>query len=513
MNTACWVTLVGATLAGALAMCGLTKPALAQETRFDRLANLPFTEGRPTKETVHILRDELLFQRAAQTYLWALPLINTLGMKNGSEKVFGAGYNVLPIWKKRIDAKTLVTTPNSDVIYAMSYVDLGKDGPLVFEAPPQLQGILLDFWQHPIPVDGGKFAGDVGLAGPDAGKGGKFLLLPPDYKGEVPEGYYVYRSGTYNVFIFLRGFYQDPKNLTPTVALLEQSKIYPLHGKDTAKPMVFPDASGVPANMLPCSDGSVLNQLKQLVDSEGANLADADWLGMLAAIGIVKGQPFKPDAHTRVILDRAAKTAYKMSRVIGFQETVSGRSFKVYPDRRWINPMADTTPDNPSGALDLSGRRIPGGYLDLDARIWFFTNYYSISPGMISQIPGKGAKYMIAFSDSRGTPLSGDSNYRLNLPPNIPVANLWSVTLYEAKNGSGLANGQPFPSLGSRDQPMQNADGSTDLYLGPKAPKGKEGNWLATVPGKGYFAVLRLYGPTETALDKSWKPGDIEKVK
>jgi hypothetical protein len=513
MNTACWVTLVGATLAGALAMCGLTKPALAQETRFDRLANLPFTEGRPTKETVHILRDELLFQRAAQTYLWALPLINTLGMKNGSEKVFGAGYNVLPIWKKRIDAKTLVTTPNSDVIYAMSYVDLGKDGPLVFEAPPQLQGILLDFWQHPIPVDGGKFSGDVGLAGPDAGKGGKFLLLPPDYKGEVPEGYYVYRSGTYNVFIFLRGFYQDPKNLTPTVALLEQSKIYPLHGKDTAKPMVFPDASGVPANMLPCSDGSVFNQLKQLVDSEGANLADADWLGMLAAIGIVKGQPFKPDAHTRVILDRAAKTAYKMSRVIGFQETVSGRSFKVYPDRRWINPMADTTPDNPSGALDLSGRRIPGGYLDLDARIWFFTNYYSISPGMISQIPGKGAKYMIAFSDSRGTPLSGDSNYRLNLPPNIPVANLWSVTLYEAKNGSGLANGQPFPSLGSRDQPMQNADGSTDLYLGPKAPKGKEGNWLATVPGKGYFAVLRLYGPTETALDKSWKPGDIEKVK
>jgi hypothetical protein len=158
------------------------------QTRFDELANLPFSENRPTAETAKILTDELLFQRATQIYLWALPLINTLGMKYGSEKVFGAGYNVLPIWKERLDAKTLVTTPNSDVIYAMSYVDLGKDGPIVFEAPPMLQGILLDFWQRPIPVDGGKYFGDVGLPGPDAGKGGKILLLPPDYKGDVPEG-------------------------------------------------------------------------------------------------------------------------------------------------------------------------------------------------------------------------------------------------------------------------------------------------------------------------------------
>src|SRR5262245_28593174 len=127
------------------------------QSRFDELANIPFSENRPTPQTARTLRDELLFQRATQTYLWALPLINTLGMKEGSEKTFGAGYNVLPIWKKRLDAKTLVTTPNSDVIYAMSYVDLGKDGPLVFEAPPNLQGILLDFWQCPIPVDGGKF--------------------------------------------------------------------------------------------------------------------------------------------------------------------------------------------------------------------------------------------------------------------------------------------------------------------------------------------------------------------
>src|SRR6476661_4113349 len=155
-------TLLTTVLVCAAAISGSTRQQSAQGARFDELASLPFAEGRPTKQTAQTLRDELLFQRATQTYLWAMPLINTLGMQVGSENVFGAGYNVLPIWKKRLDAKTLVTTPNSDVLYAMSYVDLGKDGPLVMEAPAELQGILLDYWQRPIPVDGhgGKFAGD-----------------------------------------------------------------------------------------------------------------------------------------------------------------------------------------------------------------------------------------------------------------------------------------------------------------------------------------------------------------
>src|SRR4029077_6717899 len=205
-------------------------------SRYGGLANLPFADNRPTKQTAQTLRDELLFQRATQTYLWAMPLMNTLGMQVGSEKTFGAGYNVLPIWKKRLDAKTLVTTPNSDLLYAMSYVDLGKEGPLVMDAPPMLQGILLDYWQRPIPVDGGKFFGDVGLFGPDAGKGGTFVVLPPGYTGDVPAGCYVYRSGTNNVFVFLRGFYEDPKNLTPAVAHLEKTKIYPLNGEAAAKP-------------------------------------------------------------------------------------------------------------------------------------------------------------------------------------------------------------------------------------------------------------------------------------
>ncbi len=180
------VSLVGTVLMVVTAML----PAHAQIDRYDALANSAMVENRPTA-TSKLLRDELLFQRATQIYLWALPLINTLGMKIGSEKAFGAGYNILPVSKKRLDARTLVTTPNSDVIYAMSYLDLGRDGAMVFEAPPGLQGILLDFWQRPIPgpvIGGHAFFGDVGLPGREGGKGGKFLILPPGYDKPVPEG-------------------------------------------------------------------------------------------------------------------------------------------------------------------------------------------------------------------------------------------------------------------------------------------------------------------------------------
>jgi hypothetical protein len=492
-----------------LAAVSVSTFAHAQAHRFDALANAPFSENRPTPETIKLLKDELLFQRGTQVYLWAMPLINTLGMKTGSEKTFGAGYNVLPVWKKRLDARTLVTTPNSDVIYAMTYLDVGRDGPLVFEAPPLLQGIILDFWQRPIPgpmIAGQTFIGDVGFFGPDLGKGGKFLILPPGYDEPVPDGYFPYRSATNNVFVFLRSFYQDPKNLTPAVALMEQVKIYPLADAAGAKAMEFPDASGVPVNMLPASDASAFDQLKMLVDSEVAEIADPAWRGMLASIGIEKGKPFAPDDDARAILDRAARTAYKTSRVLAMEDVVDGVSYRVYPDRQWLNPMASGQP------FDLAWVSTTGGYVALDARTNYFTNYYSFSPGMISRIPGKGANYMAAWTDGDGDLLSGGQNYRLKLPPNVPAANFWSVTLYEAENSSGLANGQPFPSLGSRDKPVQEEDGATELYLGPVAPAGKERNWLATVPGKGYFAILRLYSPTEAAFVKSWKPGDIEKA-
>lgn len=492
----------------------LAGPAKAGMARIEELANMPFAEGRPTPETATTLAQELAFQKATQAYLWAMPLINTLGMKFGSEAAFGAGYNVLPIWKQRLDPKTLVTTPNSDVLYAMGYVDMTETGPIVLDAPPNLQGILLDFWQRPIPVDGGRYYGDVGLPGPDKGKGGKFLVLPPGYDGNVPEGYYIYRCGTNNLFIFLRGFYDDPDNLAPAVKHLEQTKIYPLLlPEEKRKPMQFPDASGVSVNMLPRSSAEAFDQLKWLVDKEGEHLAGPDGLGLLAGIGLVAGKPFKLDTQSRAILDAAAGTAYKMSRLIGLTNGVGNESYLVWPDRQWVNPTNNAASQGRDRRLSLEFIDKEHGYSAIDSRVWFFTNYYSISPGMASHVPGQGAAYEIAFNDASGAPLSGDSGYKLTLPANIPAKLFWSLTLYDASNASGLATKKRrFPSLGSRDKPALNKDGTTDLYIGPKVPEGHEANWLPTAQGKGFFAILRLYGPEETAIDHSWKPGDLQKI-
>lgn len=489
-----------------------TSMAFAQSDRYQELVNLPLENNRPTADTSQNLMEELTFQRAMQTYLWAMPLLNTAGMRDGAKQAFGSGYNIMPIWNKRLSAKTKITTPNSDLIYGMAFENLAKTGPLVFEAPPRLQGILLDFWQRPMPVDGMDFAGDVGLPGPDKGAGGKFLILPPGYDKEVPKGYYVYRSGTNNVFIFLRSFYKDLANIQPAVDLLKQSRIYPLGQKDGAKPMQFPDASDHELNMLPRNSFEAFTQLKQIVDEEGDNLAGPDWLGMLAGIGIAADQPFSPDERSRELLDAAAKTGYKTSRVIGFQPGVGKADFHVYKDRKWLNPVNNLSSRWPNAPLDLTWEAKQGGYRHLDARAWFFTDYYSISPGMVSMTPGKGAFYMIAFEDADGDQLTGDQSYKVNLPANIPAELFWSVTLYEAENASGLDNGQPFPSLGKLNKPVKNADGSIDLYIGPKAPEGKEKNWLATAPGRGFFSILRLYAPSKPAIDGSWKPGDLEKL-
>jgi hypothetical protein len=489
----------------------------AAQSRFEELANSQFANDRPTAQTAKLLEDELLFQRASQVYLWALPVINLYGMKEGSEAKFGAGYNVLPVFKKRLDAKTLITTPNSDVIYALSYLDVGRDGPLVFEAPPGLQGMFLDVWQRPITgptLDGKTYLGDIGLPGPDKGKGGSFLILPPGYNGDVPRGYYVYRADSNNIFVFLRAFFDDPSDLSKAVAVMEAIKVYPLGGKAAAKAMQFPDASGVAVNMLPRSDASAFEQLQRMLDSEVDTVVDPDWQGMLASIGIVKGKSFKPDASTRTILNAAAMSAYKTTRMLGLQDEIGGVTYRLYKDRQWVNPFAAGRGTDPKNyPYDVNWAFVDGGRTAIDQRANFFTNYYSLTPGMAYPSPGAGAFYPVVHKDKEGEYLTGDHNYRLHLPPNPPAKLFWSVTVYDAATSSGLANGQPFPSLGSRDKPVLNTDGSVDLYFGDQTPAGKEKNWLRTPKGKGYFAILRLYGPLEPALDRTWIPGDFEKVK
>jgi hypothetical protein len=474
----------------------------AQSAHYSELANLPFNGGYPAAKSVQPLQDEWLFERAVQVYLWALPALNMYAMKEGSEKRFGAGYNVLPIFKQRLDAKTLITTPNSDVIYALGYLDLAKDGPIVIEVPPGLQGILDDFFQRPIcgpQTEGHTWCGDVGLPGPDKGKGGKYLVLPPGYQGNVPDGYFVYRSRTNGVFVFWRGFFKDPKELQQPVAVLEQTKIYPLGQEANAKPMQFPDASGVPVNMLYPTDGSAFDMLSRFIDSEYPDPADMEMRGMVASLGIVKGQPFSPDARSKKILDEAARTAAKMARVIAVAPPANGAAPRYYPDRQYLNVFP--------GNADFTSPTF--NYIDV--RTGFFTYAYSTSPGMAANMVNVGAKYPATFRDATGEFLMGQNSYRMHLPPGIPAAIFWSVTAYDAWTGSGLDNGQPFPSINTMDRPAQNPDGSVDIYFGPTRPANAQ-NYIRTVTQKGFFVILRLYGPTQPFFDKVWKPDDIQKL-
>lgn len=499
------LTLLSAALLLTLASPWTTAQAQSAASSRDALANARFEGDFPTKESADALRDELFFQRAVQVYLWSLPAVNIYAMKEGSEKTYGAGYNVLPVWKERLNAKTKVTTPNSDCLYAMGYVNLAKDGPIVVEVPPKNQGIFDDFYQRPLTgptIDGKPFFGDFGFAGPDGGKGGKYLLVPWDYKGETPAGYYVYRSRTNNVLVFFRGFFTDPKDLAPANKLISDTKIYPLNKHGSSAAMKFPDGSKTPAFMLFPHDGTYFDMLKRFVDEETVDPADMDWRGMMAAIGIAKDQPFKPTAHQRELLDKAARTAFNMSKVELWDELLNQPGGRYYPDRQWENVFAGQNPQFQAS----------GTFTNLVQRDAYFTTAYATSPGMVVDLVERGAKYPSTWRDADGNYLRGDHTYQLHLPPDVPAANFWSVTVYDPITGSGLENGKPLPSLNSMDKPVQNADGTYDIYFGPKAPAGKEANWVRTVPNKGYFIILRLYSPRQAFFDKTWKPDDVKKI-
>ena len=454
---------------------------MGQADRYQALADQTFKADYPTPEATRTLDEELYFQRAVQTYLWALPAVNMFAMKEGQAKTFGEGYHVMAIFEKRLKPNTLITTPNSDVIYGLGFLDLGKDGPMVIDAPPMLQALIDDFWHRPIEgpeIDGVKYYGDIGLPGPDRGKGGKYLILPPGYEGSVDEDkYFVYRSKTYGVFVFLRGFFKDPNNLQPAVDNMEQIKIYPLKGK--AKPMDFQHASEVDANYLFADDASYFSMLDRFVQHDVVDDVDPYMHGMVAAIGIEKGKSFKPTKRQTELLDAAAKTAWKMAKNISANFDREEKAI-WYKDRQWV-AHTKTDLDNFFGThLDIEFNRLSTGHTDVNAKAHMFINHYSTSPGMISSRVGLGAKYAGAYKDADGDYLTGDHTYKLNLPADVPANLFWSVTVYDARTAAGLNNGQDYPSIGSPDRPVQNADGSTDLYFGPKAPRGKEKNWIKT---------------------------------
>jgi hypothetical protein len=389
-----------------------------------------------------------------------------------------------------MDSKALWLTPNTTSVYMASWLEL-KDEPMVIETPPNVLGIIDDHYF--------KFVADFGNAGPDKGKGGKFLILPPGYEGEVPDGYHVARTKTYGNWVVWRGFQENGDPAPAVAATKKLFRIYPLSQVDNPPKMTFVNISGEFNNTIHRTDYKIFEEIDAVVQAEPADAEDPELLGLLETIGIRKGQPFNPDARMQKILTEAADVGAATVRTLASRPRED--KYYFYPGESvWTTPF-------PGGSHEF----LDNGARLLDARSFFHFYATGITPAMTAKIVGKGSQYAVAYLDADGNVLDGGKTYRVHLPANVPAKDFWSFTIYDNQTRAMLQTDQQFPGIDNNQRGLkQNADGSYDVYFGPKAPAGQEANWIQSVPGKSWNMILRLYGPLDPWFDKTWRPGDPE---
>lgn len=462
------------------------------DQRWADLVNAPFEGGYPTARAAAALRDEIRFQRGVQLYDWALPAVALEAMRRACEAHFGGGYTTMVSWR-RIGPEVLAVTSNPDVSYAFAWLDLKADGPMVIDAAPNLQGLLDDAWQRPVT--------DIGLAGPDRGAGGKYLVVPPGYDGPGPEGYFVCPSRTYRVFVFLRGFF-SPDHPDAGLEQIRATRIYPLAAAGDPPVMDQVDAAGVAVDALPPADHRYFEILADILGEEPADREDFTMRGLAASLGIVPGQRFAPDRGLTAILDASAVVGDKYAATVAYNPS---DHLRVWPGRHWTSNMI------PGPYVTADPEFNTAAYQDFDERLTFFYAAFATSNAMFVAMPGKGSQYAGAFYDADGERPLGERSYTLHLPADVPAANYWSLVVYDAETRCLLDNGDGFASIASNQNLTLNADGSADLHFGPEPPATGPGNWIKTVPGRSWFGGLRLYGPTQAFFDRAWTPGDLTK--
>ncbi|SEC50585.1 Uncharacterized conserved protein [Rhizobiales bacterium GAS188] len=479
------------------ALAQVAKPKMATEIPPDittpdrvasRLGTLNFFDGVPDKATCEKVYDNLDFMRGVEVFLNTMAAASTQANFVGLRSVGCDNHTVL-IHEDRVDAKTLLLTPNTQTATLWAPLDL-KAGPLVVEIPPGVLGLADDHWMRHIT--------DMGLSGPDKGGGGKYVFLPPDYQGQTPDGYFVARSRTFNMTFGLRGFTIKGDTRPAVEAFHKQFKIYPLDQAGNPPPTKIINGSGLYLNTIHASTFKFFEEINQVVQEEPISAVDPEIAGQLAAIGIIKCKPFAPDERMKRILTEAAAVGIATARAIVFR--ARSDDFYFYPGKSNWRPIF----------VGGSYLFMQNGAALLDARINFFYQATGVSPAMAAAPVGSGSQYAAAMVDARGNPFDGGKTYRLHLPPNIPAKQFWSLIPYDTQTRSVLQTDQRDAGLSSETGAVAtNADGSVDIYFAPTRPRGKE-NWIQTVPGKSWFVYFRLYSPLEPWCDKSWRPGDIE---
>jgi len=473
----------------AVISASLTRAAEDSDSRIGRLS---FENGYPSKDTVTRLYEEMDFQRATQAYLWAFPSVSNQSMQVGMFQALGAGLNDVIIFDKFLDTKGLFLTGNTTTIYAAIFVDLAKDGPVVLEIPPgPTAGMVDDFWFRSVT--------EVGRTGPDAGKGGKFLLVPPGYKGDVPaQGDFVVLATMNNNNILVRGLVQGD-DVAGAVDMMKRLRVYPFSQKETPKATRFLSGSGKAIDTLEPEGLDYWKRVSDVINNNPVQERDRFFIAMLKPLGIEKGKPFSPDARQKRILEEGAQIGKAMAAANSFEARLKGANW--YPGTNWM------------ASVLLDPSQESENYSELDERLhWFYIATY-MNPHMAQKEPGPGSVYIQTFKDKGGNWLDGSKNYRLHVPANAPAKDFWSITVYDSKTRSMIQNTANKAALTSRDALKLNGDGSVDLLFGPAAPQGSEANWVDTRPAKGFFLWFRSYSPTAAFFDKSWSLPDVEPAK
>ena len=467
----------------------LATAAMAQEDGF--------VAGYPTDKKAQELFDEFDYQAAVQAYIWATPMLNSLGLNEAMQRDVGMkpGELATAIHSKRQLPHQTVMTANDEVVYTWSQlINTAETGPVVVETPKGGLGFAVDLFMRPLE--------DFGSLGPDKGEGGKFLFLPVGYDGDVPEGYFPVRLKYSNHFWFIfRTFPNNPgMTLEKAVELAKQVKAYPLEGPGAGKRGRVLLIGDGPFNQDWPKDEKAFEWIARGINMDRPAAMSLSTLGNLRRLGIEKGKPFEPDPRAQAILARAAKTGWDMVRAMAFNNRFDGA--RVYDDRQWEKIAHYTSP-----------WFLPGNYEEVEERAGGWYQLVGNSANIAPSAPGTGVFYSVTYKDADGDMLDGAATYKLTMPAKVPVKQFWQIPVYSNKTRSLINAEQKRPTRSSTDELLVNDDGSVDVYFGPTAPEGREQNWIQTIPGEGWFVLLRLYGPLEPILEKTWKPNDIEKVK
>jgi len=477
------------------------KPTGAKETAKDftpapdkintSYGTLEFVGGAfPTEASTQLIFDQLDLQRATQAYMDFMPAMSLYGIVRAQARDFGfTSSSDIAVEADFMQASENYLTGNNSTVYAFASLDLGVDGPTVVEIPVGMYGNAndADF----------KYLTDFGPTGPDLGKGGKYLFVPADYKGDIPsEGYFVIKSNSYRIWAMMRGF--DVGNGDKAVKWFEERlKVYPL--KTGPRKGNYINVSGMGANTLFPEDGSAFEMLNEIIQYEPSALFNQDELGKLASLGIEKGKPYNPDARKLKIFDQAAKEAVAMSRAILYKSRE--KDVNYWESKHWEKMFLHNT------------TFMKDGYPEVDAQTLWHYQAICVSPNLLSTTAGVGTAYLTSSKDDKGDYLLGDATYKLTVPANPPVKRFWAVTAYDPLSRSLLDVDGPI-TVSSLKKHVENKDGSVDMYFGPKPPKDKKlrSNWIKTDPSKGFFVVFRFYGPLEGYIQKTWVLSDFELI-